>query len=96
MKEKTLKKWEKIIEDYEDSGLTIKEYCNKTGINSNSLRHRIQDVKEIPNQISEVVVVNEPCVPKSINLRINGIDLQFDQSLDASILKTIIKACGKM
>lgn len=95
-KESTIRKWEKIIEDYEESGLSVIEYCNKTGVNEHSLRHRIQDFKTIPNQISEVLVVDEPCVINSVNLIVNGIELQFDSSIDSSVLKTIIKACGNL
>lgn len=96
MKKSTLIKWEKIIEEYEDSGLTAKEFCEKTGVNEHSLRHRIQDLKSVPNQISEVMIVDEPCVVDAVNLTINGIQLQFDSSLDESVLKTIIKVCGRM
>ena len=96
MKKSTLLKWEKIIEEYEDSGLTAKEFCDKTGVNANSLRHRIQDLKSVPNQISEIMIVDEPCVVDSVNLTINGIQLKFDPSLDESVLATIIKVCGKM
>ena len=96
LKERTIKKWKKIIENYEDSGLTVVDYCEKTGVNRNTFQHRLKDFKNMESTIREVNIVDEPIRSSSVEVIINGIKIGIDSTVDESFLKRIIKACGNL
>ena len=86
----SMKQWQRIKREYENSGLTVKKYCELNGLSKATFYRHVGALKELNlNQDIERLV-------NLVSIYINGNKLQFDPTIDDQTLGRIIKACAKI
>ena len=84
-----VREWQKIIRDYENSGLSIREYCKLKGISKSTFYRNISLIKEINNEL------DIETYPNKITIYVNGNKIEFDPTIDDKTLARIIKIYSK-
>lgn len=86
----SIREWIRIKKDYENSGLSVREYCNLRGISKSSFYRNINSLKEID------MGTKIETLPDKITIYINGNKLEFDPTIDDKTLSRLIKTCSKV
>ena len=84
--------WQTIIEDWSNSGLSQTDYCRRHDINIQQF-YSYKSSLSTRDQSSKVgrflAVVTEAPSP-SIQLRCNGVELEYQQDTDETLLKQLL------
>ena len=100
MKQETYDKWKSIIDSYDPSKETVKDYCLNNHINPKSyMRNKMliygKVCQDIPSDFMPAVVVPSS-EQSSFSFTINGISLHVESSIEDSDLKRIIDICSRL
>lgn len=100
MKQETYDKWKSIIDSYDPSKETVKDYCLNNHINPKSyMRNKMliygKVRQDIPSDFIPAVVVPSS-EQSSFSFTINGISLHVKSSIEDSDLKRIIDICSRL
>ena len=100
MKQETYDKWKSIIDSYDPSKETVKDYCLNNHINPKSyMRNKMliygKVRQDIPLDFIPAVVVPSS-EQSSFSFTINGISLHVESSIEDSNLKRIIDICSRL
>ena len=84
-----LREWQRLKNDFENSGLTVKDYCDLKGLSKSTFYRNISALREINlnNSIERL--------PDKISVLINGNKVEFDPAIDDTTLARIIKTCAQ-
>ena len=83
-----LKEWKKVKFDFENSGLSVKKYCDLKGISKSTFYRNI-------NALKDSNYMNLNTYPDKIIIYINGNKVEFDPTIDDITLARIIKSYSK-
>ena len=86
----SIKEWQRIKNDYENSGLSVKEYCKLKNISRSSFYRNVSALKEI-NINTSIERLSD-----KITIYINGNKVEFDPTIDDITLSRVIKTCCKL
>ena len=100
MKQETYDKWKSIIDNYDPSKVTVKDYCLNNHINPKSYTRNKMLIygkvrQNTPSDFMPAVVVPSS-KQSSLSLTINGVSLHVDSSIEDSDLKRIIDICSRL
>ena len=90
MKQETYDKWKSIIDSYDHSKETVKDYCLNNHINPKSYVRQ-----DTPSDFMPAVVLPS-AKQSSLSFKINGVSLHVDSSIEDSDLKRIIDICSRL
>ena len=86
----SIKEWQRIKNDYENSGLSVKEYCKLKNISRSSFYRNVSALKEI-NMNTSI-----ERLPDKLTIYINGNKVEFDPTIDDITLSRVIMTCCKL
>ena len=84
------KTWQRLKREFENSGLSVKDFCNSKGISKSTFYRNISALKELNINSDLERLANQ------VSVYINGNKVQFDPTIDDQTLGRIIKACTKI
>ena len=89
---RTQAQWQQIIDDWQQSGLSGHEFCQREGINSKSFyraKSRFTDAKQTPRFIQ----ANPACIPSAeVTVILPGCRLQCSSLVSADWLAQVIRS----
>ena len=100
MKQETYDKWKSIIDSYDPSKETVKDYCLNKHINPKSyMRNKMliygKVRQDTPSDFMPAVVLPS-AKQSSLSFKINGVSLHVDSSIEDFDLKRIIDICSRL
>ena len=100
MRQETYDKWKSIIDNYDPSKETVKDYCLNNHINPKSYTRNKMLIygkvhQDAPSDFMPAVVVPSS-KQSSLSFTINGVSLHVDSSIEDSDLKRIIDICSRL
>ncbi len=98
MRESTTAKWKPIIDGYDKSTGTIKQYCESVGVTARmfyNYRKQLREEKETDMKISLLpVTIAESNGKEDISVQINGVSVTYEaSSISDHELSRIIRLC---
>ena len=98
---KDLRLWEKRVEDFKSSGLSLSEWCKENGVKKTTMsyycydRPRNQaDKRNMEQNLSLIPVVLKDDLPSSdnssIEIKIGNASIKVDMNTDLSFLKKVL------
>lgn len=100
MKQETYDKWKSIIDSYDPSKETVKDYCLNNHINPKSYTRNKMLIYGKVRQVTPSDFMPAVVVPSSkqssLSFTINGVSLHVDSSIEDSDLKRIIDICSRL
>lgn len=96
-------RWQSIIEDWQQSGLTQSLYCRQHGINVNRFYSWKNQLKKKlnPSQAEDkgvfLPVILEPAEPDTISLlrvRVRGVEIEINHQTDPALLQKAVQWLG--
>ncbi len=85
--------WDQMIQDYRNSGLGLKKWCNKNDIGFYAMKyHLYQRNKTIEEASCLVPVIIDEEKSSSIVIKIDNASITVDQDTDLPLLKKVMEA----
>ena len=94
-KQRTKAQWLEIFDEQKNSGLTIKAFCERQGINLQTFRARKSDWKHRDKKPGRALVKIETSKPKpvaTISFQFNGVELACTDSVNPLWFANMVKA----
>ena len=87
-----MENWQTVLEEIENSGMSIAQYCRENGLKQHTVRYWKQKRKTIQNASGGFVRVNTPTIEKSAVEIIypNGVRLKLSSTYSIKDLKSLL------
>lgn len=95
-KHRSQKQWQLLINEQQDSGLNVAEFCRQKGLNDKYFSKRKHQLSSQNNEVEQAPFIRlrppEKIVGEDFVLQCQGVQLQMNIKPDASWVAQLIKA----
>ncbi len=106
-----LSQWAKVIQERQDSGQNIKEFCQATGISKRQyfywqrklrnaacteLAIQEKSVDSIPSGWMQLAPVQAPQMKATLDIEISGFHISVNAGTDSELLKKVCRVLGSL